>query len=264
MEAKGGLAQDREQQGGRMKSREYFRFRWSHRSPVHIFLVKIYNAIMARVPFKVKYSIGKKLRASKPPYCLVRPGSVVVQVGAPRDTLRAGRSRAMYFTLFTAPNGRVVIVEPASASIEEFRRTLAAQGLHHVDLHELGAWSEHTTLRLRIDDSHPAANFTEGTADYSEEELKNFRLVEMETDSVDNILRASGVEKADLVSITTNGAEREILEGLRSTMAKGLEYICLACTGPEYVELMREYGYELATYDDRGYTFRQVANNTSA
>jgi hypothetical protein len=43
-------------------------------------------------------------------------------------------------------------------------------------------------------------------------------------------------------------------------MEAGLPYIALACTGDKYVEMMNGYGYELHAHDDRGYTFKKVAD----
>jgi hypothetical protein len=54
------------------------------------------------------------------PYTLVGPGDVVLQVGAPSDTLRSGRSRGMHLALRTAPTGRAVIIEPEPSSAAAF------------------------------------------------------------------------------------------------------------------------------------------------
>ena len=61
------------------------------------------------------------------------------------------------------------------------------------------------------------------------------------------------------MSITTNWAELEILKGMKKTIDKGLEYICLAFGNPgtDYVKLMGGLGYLLFAYDDRGMTFRR-------
>ena len=75
-------------------------------------------------------------------------------------------------------------------------------------------------------------------------------------DTLDNMLAEAGVEQPKLVSITANGAEPEILNGLGRTLSKGVPYISLAVTGKGYEAMMAELGYELIAYDDRGFTFR--------
>ena len=72
----------------------------------------LWNSALKRVPFSLKYAIGRRLRVNRAPYCLIKPGSIVVQIGAARDTLEAGRSRGIYFSLFAGYNGRVIVVEP--------------------------------------------------------------------------------------------------------------------------------------------------------
>src|SRR5688572_14952837 len=88
------------------------RHRWDHKHPLHRHLVRTFNAVASVIPFKIKYRFGSWTRRNKAPYALINPTDTVVQVGAPLDTLRAGRSRGMYFALRTAGGGRTLIVEP--------------------------------------------------------------------------------------------------------------------------------------------------------
>lgn len=235
-----------------------FRTKWSHRHPVHRHGVRAFNGIVSRVPFKLKYGVGTRIRRMKPPYCFVEDGSVVVQVGAPSDTLHAGRSRAMSFALLTRPRGTVVVVEPDPGSVQKFRALADRQGLSHVIVHQVGAWSNPGCLELSVDDNHPATNFTTRCAEYGAEELRRFRTVTIEADTIDNILELDKIQQVDVLSITTNGAEKEILKGATRAMKRGITYIALAQTGPNLIELMESYGYSIISYDDRGYTFSRT------
>lgn len=230
---------------------------WSHEGAVHRGLVKIYNMVMALVPVGLKYRLGMLLRRNKYPYSLVKRGGTVVQIGAPRDTLRSGRARAAYFGLIAGKEGRVVIVEPDKDSIAAYEEFNRSQNLNLL-LVQRGAWNERTTLTLYVDRKHPATNFTEGTKGYDQGRMDEYEEYTIEVDSLDNILSAIGINKVDLVSITTNGAERNILAGMKATLAAGVPFIALACTGQGYEELMKDYGYERFSYDDRGFTFRKT------
>ncbi len=245
----------------RISNKVYWRHRWSHLNPIHQFLVRWYNRVLGLVPFSIKYGIGKRLRGGRPPYCLIGKGSRVVQVGAPRDTLAAGRSRAVYFCLRAGPTGRVIIVEPDPDNTGELQRELDKRRIGQASIHTCAAWSEKATLRLRVNPKHPATNFTEGCADYSAEDLEAFQLQEVEADSLDNILAREGIDGVDLVSITTNGAEIEILRGLGSTLGRnGVSYVAVARTGEraEFEGFLNELGFAFLTYDDRGFTFRRI------
>lgn len=236
---------------------EFLWFRWSHRHPLHLALVRLYNAVMRFVPLRLKYGVGLLRRRSKPPYDLLRDDSVVVQVGAPRDTLRAGRSRAIYFALLTRRAGQTVVVEPDADNVAVFDGVAARLGLGRVRSCPVAAWCERTTLDLRVKSSHPAAGFVEGCADYSPQEIESFAAISVAADTLDNILESLAVERVDLLSLTTNGAERQILAGAGRQLARGIRYISLARTGEGYRELMHSLGYRFLAYDDRGFTFEK-------
>jgi FkbM family methyltransferase len=169
----------------------------------------------------------------------------------------------MYFALRTARDGTAIVIEPDQVSTAAFQAVATQHGLNHVRIAPLGAWSHRSTLKLRIRKGHEAANFTEGCAEYDEKEAANFEVLEIEADSVDNILRSYGISHVDLVSITTNGAEDEILAGMHETMARGLRYVCLAVTRQGLIEHMDTLGYDFVAHDDRGHTFRQRSSSPS-
>ena len=237
------------------------RFRWSHQLKVHRLAVRAINKVLKVIPFSVKYGLGQLARRKKPPYSLLKE-LTVVQIGAPFDTLQAGRSRGMYFSLMAGPKGQVIILEPDPISVDKFRQTLQRRNINNTTVINNGAWSEETTIKLHVDRRHPATNFSSGTVDYDDERLQDYEEIEVKGNTVDTILAEHGIEKVDLVSITTNWAELEILKGMRESMKNGLHYICLAYGNPgtDYVAHMRELGYEFLSHDDRGLTFERIAS----
>jgi FkbM family methyltransferase len=247
-------------------NRKPIKYSWSHRLWIHRFLVKIYNALARCIPFGIKYPIGKFRRRNRYPYRLIRPGTVVVQIGAPVDTLGAGRSRAMYFSLFNGPTGKTVIVEPARESADAFQAIARMRGNKDIAFICAGAWSARVNLTVYFDPKHPATNFTEGTVDYPPERLAEFQKVSIPCDTIDNLLSAHGIGPVDLLSITTNGAEVEILNGMRNTLQAGVEYICLALHNHcgDMAQVMANLGYDEFAFDDRGITYRKRRPGTAA
>jgi FkbM family methyltransferase len=237
-------------------ARTKWRYRWSHRHPLHLATVRAANRILPALPFGLKYAVTDRVRAERLPYRLLHSLSVAIQVGAPRDTLRAGRSRAMAFARRTRPHGQVLVIEPDSASAEEFRVTAERHGLRHVSVVCAAAWFERTTLTMAFDAKHPATNFTSGCADYSGHELLRFQESTVDAAPIDNLAEEAGLRRVDLVSITTNGAEEAILGGMRGILERDRPHICLARTADSYSALMDRIGYELLGDDDRGFTFR--------
>lgn len=231
------------------------RFRWDHRHPLHRFAVRNANRVLAAAPLRPKYALAAMSHRARPPYSVMSPGSAFIQVGAPLDTLYSGRSRGMHLALRTRRSGRAVIVEPDPASASAFRAASARLGLDHVTVVNAGAWHEAATLKLFVDPRHPATNFTEGCTDYDADRMAEFEEIEVPVNTLDAIAAELGLDHVDLVSITTNGAEPEILKGMQGILDGGLRYLCLARTGPRYGELVSDLGFDLMSLDDRGYTY---------
>lgn len=242
-------------------SRQKVRYRWSHRHPLHRAAVRLANKTLPLVPFRAKYALTDLIRRRALPYRLLTEGSVAVQVGAPRDTLLAGRSRAMAFVLRAGRSGRVLVVEPEPTSVREFRRAAEKRGFAQVTVRQAGAWSEPTTITLEVDPAHPATNFTDGTTEYSATERSRFQHVQVTALPLDDLIDEAGLAHVDLVSITTNGAESHALRGLARTIARDHPYLCLAYTQSSYDDLMRPLGYRLLGQDDRSFTFHHVGDS---
>jgi FkbM family methyltransferase len=245
-----------------LSKKPFLRFQWSHRAKLHRELVKIYNSILYNVPFDLKYGIGKNLRSNQKPYSLVPELKTVVQVGAPKDTIHSGRSRGMYFCLFAGSKCKVIIVEPDPKNIEELNSVLKQKSIQNAIVSPFAAWSENTDLSLYVDRKHPATNFTAGCTEYDEKRMEDFCKINVPAKKLDTIIADLGIKKVDLVSITTNGSEWEIIDGMSNILETGLQYLCIASGTPDDASLhqkMKKIGFEFHAYEDRGCTFSKIA-----
>lgn len=234
--------------------------RFSAGSDLFRLLTRLYNAILSRMPYALKYGIGTAARRNKYPYSLLEADDFVIQLGAPRDTLVAGRSRAIHFARVVS-EGTVVVIEPDPSNCAPFKQFIADNNLANIRLIELGAWNAAGELAFLSSDTHPAANVLASAKDIGEEVMKKrgYKEIKVAVDTLANILQRNGITGIPkLVSVTTNGAERQILEGMREMLsAQNIPYVSLALTGEGYPELMASMGYDLLALDDRGYTFRR-------
>ena len=220
-------------------NKEPLKFKWSHHSKVHVTFVKFVNRVARYIPWGIKYAVIPRLKRRAYPYCLIEKGDSVMQIGAPLDTMYTGRSRALLFAHMVGPEGAVLIVEPDR-------------------LEQCGAWNDKTVLDFFINEEHPATNFTAEARSYDESTMQDYTKVQVPVESVDNILKKNEIRHLKLVSITTNGAEEKILNGMEKAMSTGMiDYVCLARTGDGYHELMDRYGFVLHAYDDRGYSYKR-------
>lgn len=227
-------------------------------TPVFRALTVIFNKSMRLLPFRLKYALFGRIKTRRAPYSLLNRTDTVVQIGSARDILHTGRSRAVLFSL-SVPEGRVVAIEADSESCRELERVVRRYGLGNITPVNLGVWNERGELAFRSSANHPAANVLVDVKELEEDVVRQRRYEEatIPVDTLDEILAEQGAGVPRLVSITTNGAELQILEGMSKTIQEGCEYISLASTGPGFHEHMSELGYEYVFRDDRGYCFRK-------
>ncbi len=216
------------------------------------------NSVLVRLPDKVKYGVLSRIKANALPYSVVE-GLSVVQIGAPFDTLGSGRSRAAHLGLSVGQNGHLLVIEPYETSCVAFRSWASANLACKTQVVALAAWSEEGTTELFVDDRHPATNFSADTVDYDDDRLSDFKAVSVRQSTVDQIVKEQGLPTPDLVSITTNWAEREILAGMSELIAGGLRYISLALgeNDEDYRSEMAALGYHPVGFDDRGVTYER-------
>lgn len=211
------------------------------------------NNILWRLPVPVKYGAGLLSRKVRLPYKLIEEGDTVIQIGAPWDILRAGRSRSIYFSKLAGKTGRVIVFEADPNNVKNLKQFVSDHGISNITVIPLGAWNKSTQLRFLINDKHPASNLVEEVFDNKRTDMKNFRAVEIEVNSIDNVLKENNFKKIKLLSITSNGSEQEILEGAESTQSL-VEYISIIGDPSTYPKIL-EYGFQQKSEDDRGFLY---------
>jgi FkbM family methyltransferase len=210
--------------------------------------------ILWRTPDSVKWPVLGAFLHGGLPYRVVESGDVVVQIGAPWDLLKAGRSRAIHFSRVVGESGKVVVIEPDQNNLLKLDEFIKRRKIKNVVLVPLGAWSKKTRLRFLVDPDNPAANLVEDVVDSSRTDLRRFKATEIDVDTVEAILKSNGIRNPKLISITTNGSEDEILKGMQGISAS-IPYI--ATIGDEsQIPMLQQLSFRKLGGDDRGFTFR--------
>lgn len=164
----------------------------------------------------------------------VRPGHVVYDVGA----------NLGYYTLAAArlvgPQGRVVAFEPVPWCAEAVACNIALNGLAHAEIRAQAVGAESGRARLLVVEeaswSHLAST---GRHAQTREEI------DVDVVVLDELVAAGELPAPDVLKVDVEGAELQVVEGLRETIARhGPRIICeLHDTNARFAALMDELGY---------------------
>ena len=153
------------------------------------------------------------------PYFEPKEGENVVDVGASfgRYTLLASKK--------VGPNGKVLSIEPEYENFRLLNRNIALNKLYNVTTLQLAAYSKKEKLRLY-------SNYTimpELAGRYNQE------FVQVNGNTLDNILNQIGLTKVNWMKIDVDGAELEVLKGSSNTLSKKEDLMLLIETHGEHL-----------------------------
>lgn len=156
------------------------------------------------------------------------------------------------------PTGRVITIEPSPENIKILKVLIKAENLENVTLVEKALWSEPGRDLL----------FTQGnSASHQLKRLPGVQTgkplpegdgyVEVELDTIDNILAGLGIKYVDLLSADIEGAELGMLKGCEKYLSeKRIRNIAVAVYHisdegkREFTSILREKGYEVSLEDE--------------
>jgi len=150
-----------------------------------------------------------KMQNSVPLYLAVNKGDTAVQVGTPNVYTMKRYSRLVGKT------GLVVIVEADPNNASDLRESLSDMPFQNVEIVCKGAWSEAGRMKLEKSDDFKGDHKINVEEVYVDNDYRTefSDYIEIEVDTVDNILADIGCNSLDYLSVTVNGAELEVLKG---------------------------------------------------
>ncbi|MBO6565784.1 MAG: FkbM family methyltransferase [Pseudomonadales bacterium] len=207
------------------------------------------------VPDHLKYAINNRLRKNKIPYCYLQEGDSVIQVGAPRDILLGGRSRAIHFSMMVGDVGKILIIEPDPESFNALNEFIQKNKISNATTVNTAVWGENTTLEFISNPNHPASNIVKSVDPHRASPAS--MSITMSARTLDDICEEHSFSSPKMVSVTTNGSEEQALKGMSGLLDGGIKYVALAPPSDHLPDLMANYGYETDALDDRGMTFKK-------
>lgn len=152
---------------------------------------------------------------------LLRPGDVAIDAGAHIGLLSLPMARMVQ------PNGRVIAIEPNPRSLECLRRTLEVNLLSHLaDLVEAAASDADGSTEF-----HLGVNSMMGSLVLTDDPTRN---ATVQTVRLDSIIPSGST--VDLVKIDVEGAELQVINGMRRIIDDNPEIVLIAEYGPAHLK----------------------------
>ena len=220
-------------------------------SLIHLILRKFSYSILFCLPFNFKYFLFSLYLKTKSPYKFLNSGDIVVQIGCPLDIIKSGRSRAIIFSKLVGKKGLVYVIEPDKISIEYLNKCIKKYNLKNIIVKKIGAFNKSKKLEFLYDPNNPAANIvSKAFNNKTRNDRSRFFKTVINVKRLDDILPT--LNEIKLLSITTNGSEKFILDGAKNIIKK-TKYIS---TISNKLSFFRKNKFTKIYYDDdRGYTF---------
>lgn len=171
----------------------------------------------------------------------LKPGDVYVEAGAFWG--RYGRIAS----LKVGATGKVILIEPSPENIDLIQTLIAAENLSNVTLIQKAIWSSKGTQTFSVEGNPASHKLTLPGAKQT---------INVETDTIDNILRDLGITKVDLLACDIEGAEVELVKGAEENLGKkSIVHVALGAYHHQYnpsaiMGLLGAKGYRDLKYEE--------------
>jgi FkbM family methyltransferase len=143
-------------------------------------------------------------------YFIPNNGDTVVDVGA----------HIGLYTIIAAkrvgPTGKVIAIEPDPENFKILKKNILLNQLSNVESLECAAYSAKKKLRLFLPEVESGRTIFNTVMQDRVKNCNNF--IEVEANTLDNILNENNVQRVNYVKIDVEGAELEVLKGMSNTL----------------------------------------------
>jgi FkbM family methyltransferase len=183
----------------------------------------------------------------------LKNGDTVVDMGAYIGIFTIKAAKAV------GHEGKVISIEPSTDSRYFLKKNAEASELTNVTIIHKGSWSQKDILKFHLSRLNLAHSFCAsleigfGYGSPSQSEI-----MEIEVDTLDNMLEESGVKRVDFIKMNIEGAEIETLKGMEKTLSNNDCKLAIAThivdgkeTYKTVVSYLREKGFIFVVKGDK-------------
>ncbi len=140
---------------------------------------------------------------------VVKEGDYVAEMGAFRGYYIMNVARRV------GDKGKIIAIEPIPNNLEYLKKNIKENKFKNVVIVPKGVWKESNRKQFFLKNN----DMQSASIDLADEEKKR---IELEVDSLDNILKENNVNQINFMIVQLNGAEYEALQGLTTINPKNL------------------------------------------
>lgn len=182
---------------------------------VYSFGANVFGRVPRRLVFKLFPVLYKRLISIRT-CTFAKPGDTVVQVGVDFG-VKKDLSNAILLSNRVGEKGKVIAIEPDPRNTELLKDYLSKKNIHNTVVIEKAAWKEKGKMTFKWGEETWWSRLEHVHTSTSENRF--IHSTEVDADTIDNILDENKIGEIAQVCISVNGAEIEVLEGMRRTLS---------------------------------------------
>ena len=150
-----------------------------------------------------------------------------MQIGAAGPLCQLGRSQAIIYSRLVGDSGKVFAFEAIPENMDVFRAYITRKHIKNIVPTNIGLWKEKGVIAFNAAEQGNVSTAS-GIMEARDNQRKFYTTErELPVDTLDNLLAGFGVTQLDLVNVTTNGGEAEILSGAMGALEKYKPVVCM-------------------------------------
>ncbi len=210
--------------------------------------------------FDRDYRLLRNLHSRLHPYWFVESNDTVIQIGAHDGFIKLGYSNVFILSSIVEDGG-VITIECDPRNVENIEDYAERNEVSNVRCIERGVWNEPDTLTFTFFDDYSSSNTISDVLEernldeyWERERVQEYaREVEADVDTLDNLSEEyPRIGDADIINLTTNGAEPQGIEGATSLLEQGgvrAVAFPFRSSSFEVSEFLQERGFSIALAD---------------
>jgi len=187
----------------------------------------LYKSILKSIPHNVLYAMVVNYQKNIPPYHLVNTGDTVIQVGAAGPLCALGRSQSIIYSNLVGDSGNVFSYEAIPENFNTFKNYIDKYKISNINGENIGLWKVEKKIQFNASEE---GNYSLGSRIQEVRKNENYYYKthrELPVSTLTNLFVKYDMNKVNVINITTNGGECDILSGGMELIERFSPVLCV-------------------------------------